>query len=109
MLPKQNRLTERSDFERLKKEGRLVRGKLLFLSFLKNNLSFCRIGIIVSKKISNKAVERNRIKRVIRRAVRNNILPFFKGYDMVLVARRSILGKEERIESEIKELLGLIK
>lgn len=109
MLPKENRLTELSDFERIKKEGKVIRGNFFFLSFLENNLTFSRFGIIVSKRLSNKAVKRNRIKRLIREFIRNNLLSAFGGYDVVIVAKKSVLEKEEEISKELKKLFGLIK
>lgn len=108
-MPKKNCLKSRSDFERVRSEGRVVKGNLFLLSFLKNNLSFSRFGIIVSKSVSSKATKRNRIKRLIREFVRNNIFPVLKGYDVLIVARKQVLGREEEIYKELGKLFGLIK
>ncbi len=109
MLPRKNRLTDLSDFERIKKEGKVVKSNFFFLSFLKNNLPFSRFGIIVSKNISNKAVKRNKIKRIVREFIRNNVLSAFGGYDFVIVARKSVLGEENKITKELEELFHMVK
>ena len=46
-----------------------------------------RIGISIKKKVSNRAVVRNRIKRQIRAALRQ-ILPYIsRGWDIVIVVK----------------------
>ena len=62
---------------------------------LPNQTAETRIGISVSKKAGG-SVERNRIKRRIREAVRKNASLLPRGEDIVIVARRSIVGAEYR-------------
>jgi ribonuclease P protein component len=52
-----------------------------------NTLSSSRIGVIVSKKNAPRAVDRNRIKRLVREAFRQN-RQRFAGNDLVVLARR---------------------
>jgi ribonuclease P protein component len=52
-----------------------------------NELERSRIGIIVGKKSAPRAVDRNRIKRMVREAFRNN-RQCFGGADLVVLARR---------------------
>lgn len=66
MLPKKHRLS-RQDFDLVYKKGRRIRGKSFGLIVLlsDNKNESCKIGIIVSKKVSKKASERNKLKRQI--------------------------------------------
>ena len=105
-MPKINRLTKDVDFEKVKKEGILIRGNFFFLSFLKNNLNFSRFGVVVSKNVSKKATERNKIKRIVREFIRQSLLSISEGYDFVIVAKRSVVGKEDKIPEELSLLLG---
>ena len=51
-----------------------------------------RLGVITSKKVSLRANKRNRARRHLREAFRN-LRPYFSGdFDVLLIARRSILG-----------------
>lgn len=73
--------------------------------FIPNKSPYNRIGIAVSKKNGN-AVERNRIKRIIRAAYRLNEDKFPIGYDIVFAARNDIAEKKSGdIERFINERL----
>ena len=51
-----------------------------------NNLDLPRLGLSISKKVVNLAVERNRIKRVVRSAFIEQIN--LKNHDFIVMARR---------------------
>ena len=72
-----------------------------------NNLGFPRFLFIVSKKVSKKAVERNRAKRLLRELVRKYIKKLENlSVDIVFIARKTILTKKlQDIEPEFKEFL----
>ncbi len=59
--------------------------------FKENGLSFARLGITVSKKIGN-AVQRNRVKRLIREFFRLHRDLFPKGFDIVIAAKRNAIS-----------------
>jgi ribonuclease P protein component len=71
MLLKENRLKKKKDFERVFSQGRNLKGDFLFFKTINNKLEDNRIGFIVSKKVSKKAVERNKIKRRLREILRS--------------------------------------
>ncbi len=68
MLPKKIRLPIQ---ELLNKKGRTYRGDFFTIKVFLNNLSYSRFGIIISKKLVNSAVQRNKIKRMIFSALRS--------------------------------------
>lgn len=80
MLPRPNRLTRTRDFELLFAQGRFAGGAFVTLKFWKIDPDFepkrelkaddLKIGILVSKKVSKRAVVRNRLKRQVREVVR---------------------------------------
>lgn len=80
MLPRPNRLTRTRDFELLFAQGRFAGGAFVTLKFWKIDPNFepkrelkvddLKIGILVSKKVSKRAVVRNRLKRQVREVLR---------------------------------------
>jgi len=100
MLKKENRLTKKNDFERVYKKGRGLKADSLFLKILENDKNIARIGIVVSKKVSKKAVERNKIKRRIREITRKMDLK--SGFDIIIVTYPNIKEKDfNQIKDEI--------
>lgn len=95
MLFSANRLRKKKDFERVLKNQQSQAVAVYFLGgkFLENGLSKIRVGFVVSKKISKKAVIRNKIKRQLREIVRPKIKNFEQGVDLIIFTKPEILGK----------------
>lgn len=79
-------LNDNRDFLNLYRKGTCVVSKNVVVYFRRNSLPFNRFGITAGKKVGN-AVKRNRAKRIIRQAYRENELLFPVGMDIVIVAR----------------------
>jgi len=113
MLPQENRLKKKKEFEAVFKGGRIVRGNNFFLKYLANGTDKTKIGFIVSKKISKKAVERNRVKRRLREAFRAKKQDIKLGLSIIIMTAPSIKGITfEEIQKEADVLLekgGLVK
>lgn len=86
-----NSLKKSKDFKKVYENGKSYANKYLVMYCYKNDLSFNRIGISVSKKVGNSVI-RHRITRLIREAARlNNNLS--EGYDLVIIARKEVKDK----------------
>ena len=90
-MKKIDSVKENRGFQRAYKRGKSIVFNELVFYIVKNRLDYARLGITVTKKIGN-SPQRNRIRRIIRAAARENcdILP--KGYDIIVVARHKILS-----------------
>ncbi len=105
MLAKQYRLQKDRDFELVFKKGRAFNSKFLFLKLRKNNLQVSRFGFIIGKKISNKAVIRNKLKRQLRAIVKKNFPSIKTGFDIVIVAKPEIINKKyQDIKNDLENL-----
>jgi len=108
MLPVKNRLRGKINFERAKAKGALYQGKKFGLvSFDRKDREPCRVGFIVSTKISKRAVERNKTKRLLKSVFRNNLANIEDGKDILVLAKKSIL--EENSKSLAKEVQKTLK
>jgi len=86
---KRSRLRTRSEFEKVRKEGRFWSHSLVILYALPNSLDHCRFGFSVSRRIGG-AVVRNRVKRVMREVARAGEQAMVCGWDLVFIARSPI-------------------
>lgn len=84
-------LNRNSDFKKMYNRAKSEVAGYIVMYFLKNNYSYNRIGITVTKKIG-KAVTRNRIRRLIKESYRNYHKSIKSGYDFVFVARTRCQG-----------------
>ncbi len=97
------------DFQKII-EGKNVFANKTFIIFKRGNcLSYNRFGLSVGKKIGN-AVFRNKIKRQLRHLLREINFKKGKNYDIVIIAKKSIIDKDfEIIKRDLNHVLGKFK
>lgn len=66
--------------------------RLLILAWNPNEQAVLRIGFVVSKRISKRAVQRNYVKRLLSEAIRPLIKDIPLGWDLVFSARNQVVG-----------------
>ena len=105
-MRREYRLRTNADFERLRRKGRAHFHPLLVISVLRNDLEHSRFGFSIGKRIG-KAVQRNRIKRRMREAVRGKLQKgkIAAGWDVVFIARRPI---RDASYHQVDEAIGLL-
>ncbi len=91
-LPKSTRLGSNRDFQKVYQDGRSIAGRYLVLYWRKNEKDQAMVGFAAGKKLGP-AVIRNRLKRIMREAWRLHPEKRPTGYDLILVARKSLVGK----------------
>jgi len=108
-MEKRYRLAHSGQFKRVRSEGRSWSHPLLVLCALENGLPYSRFGFSVGKHVG-KAVVRNRIKRLMREAVRARLTCVSPGWDVVLIARAEIANADlSRIGEALDFLLRRAK
>ena len=87
-------------FRRVYEEGRKIQFRYFTAFVLSKQTGGSRIGITTTRKMGN-SVERNRARRLVREAFRRNKWLVPHGVDIVINARRSLVGAAYRdFESE---------
>lgn len=106
------RLTRGEDFARAREQGKTYQHRLLTLTVNANDLPTNRYGFITSKRLGN-AVTRNRARRLLREAVRQLHPQLNPGFDVVIVARRAVVGQHflsvSRTLYELVQQAGLLR
>ncbi|MEW6581112.1 MAG: ribonuclease P protein component [Chloroflexota bacterium] len=94
------RLRRKEDFACLRQQGRVWQHPLLILSVTSNGLAHNRYGFVTSKRLGT-AVVRNRIRRLLREAVREVHAHLRQGYDIAFVARPRIAGQPFQVVRQV--------
>lgn len=85
-LPKSCLLRKKGEFDCVYRQGKRLHGQGFSIIFAVNAVGRSRLGISVQKKVGN-AVQRNRIKRIVRESFRLNREQFPKCCDIVVTVR----------------------
>jgi len=101
-VQRQYRLTESAEFRRVRQQGRSYSHPLLVLYALRSGAEQTRVGISVGKRIG-KAVTRNRVKRLIREALRLMWPRIAPGWELLFVGRAGAAGATFRQIGEAVE------
>lgn len=107
---KRGRLTRSADFERVYRQGRSHGNRYLVLYvFPRSGEGEARVGVSVSRKVGG-AVDRNRVKRLLREALGASGTVVPEGHDVVVVARPDARDLAEReglsgVQTALGELL----
>ena len=88
-FPKKCHLVTKQHFQEVFRNPQKISGVKFALFVKPNKLSFSRLGIIIAKKAVAKAVDRNRIKRLVRESFRLHQYAF-KGKDVIFLAYKGL-------------------
>lgn len=111
---KRGRLSRSAEFDRVFRQGRSRGNRVLVLySFPRAEAGEPRLGLSVSRKVGG-AVERNRVKRLLREAFELEAMELPAGQDVVIVARPEAQAVAERdglegIRAALAELLAEVR
>lgn len=97
-------INDKNKFNKIYKKGKSVPHRFVIIFYKKNFTKDTNVAFVASKKVG-KAVTRNRARRIMRQSIYNldcNI----EGYDIIFVARNTIVGKKcQEVQKSIKSAI----
>jgi ribonuclease P protein component len=84
MLKRSQRITDNKDFQRIYRRGRYFTSAFFNLNYAPSLFDQTRIGLVVSKKVTKKATERNLLKRRLREICRGFYPELRTGLDIIV-------------------------
>jgi ribonuclease P protein component len=88
-FPRSCRLLDAAAFDRVFRQAARSRDELFTVLWRANGVGRARLGLAVSKKHVKRAVDRNRIKRIIRESFRHHQTTLL-GLDLVVIGHRRL-------------------
>ena len=96
-------LTNRAQYTLVYRQGKVWANSLVVMKAMPNGLSLSRYGFSVTKKVG-KAVQRNRVKRLLKEIMRMQSLK--SGWDIVFIARFVTVNADyHKLERAVTKLL----
>ncbi len=99
------KLKKSNEFRYVFSTGNRKVGKYVILYMLHLEQNNNRVGIVTKKNIGN-AVQRNKVKRILREIWRTRCNQLISGYDIIILARKKIVQTQYKdIETELVKLI----
>jgi len=106
MLKRQYRLKDRRAFNRIYRQGQVLRSKNLVLYQLPNRLDHNRLAVVVSTKISKKATTRNRLRRRLQALMWEQWGQLAIGHDILISLKADVSSvTADELRAELSESL----
>ncbi len=111
-LSKEQRLIQASLFGEAFAQKKNVVGRFMVLWLRTGQGAALRLGVVTSKKVSNRAVDRNLARRRLREIFRQHRAELSGSFDLVIIARQNLLAASyvdvEREFLRLAEKAGLL-
>lgn len=89
LFPPTKRLITASGYQQVFKRGKKQRAEFFTFIYCANDFSFARLGLAIAKRYIPLAVERNRVRRIIRESFRQYQISM-KAFDIVVIAQKAL-------------------
>jgi ribonuclease P protein component len=105
MLPKKHRLSKHAEVAKTTAKGRSFFSSSFIIKSLVSSGATTKFTVITSVKVSKSAVVRNRIKRIIRQVIQNNLDKIKSGQYAIIVKRAAVGVISQELAKEVQQAL----
>ena len=90
MIARPYRLRTAADFNKTYQRGRSINADAMYIKHYQSHLANSKVAVVVSKKVSKKAVVRNRCKRRVIEVVRKSWQHVLPGHNLIITIKQDI-------------------
>ncbi len=90
MIARAYRLRAAADFNKTYKHGRSINADVLYIKIYRSHLAHSRVAVVASKKVSKRAVVRNRCKRRVIEIIRKDWQHIKPGYNFIVTIKQDV-------------------
>jgi ribonuclease P protein component len=108
MLPKKHRFQSPKEFYNIRKDGKFYKSPFFTVIFKKNIDNEAKFAFIVSKKESKSSVKRNRMKRIFKSLVLEDVT-LFKGDFLFFPKSKTLNISRNLLKKEIEKFIEYLK
>ena len=107
MLAKSFRLTQQKEFKKTYKIGKSASSSLFILKFVPNQKKTNCYAVVVSNKVSKKAVQRNKIRRQVKNWLKKKQTSLKTNFNIIIIAKpKAITADYSQIEEALQKLFS---
>lgn len=92
---KSRRLRSKKDYDNVFANAQKIATKNFLILYRNNSVNHARLGLIIAKKVANKAHDRNRLKRIVRENFRTK--SYLPAVDIIFLARAGLADIESGV------------
>lgn len=106
MISKKYRVKSFNEYKELLASGEYFGVKEIYIKYIKNDLPYSKMSVVVPIKIDKRAVVRNRIRRQLSEILRLMHKDIKKGFNIVLFCKNPVLEMErEDMKKQVEYIL----
>ena len=108
-MKKINIIKENKDFSEILNQRKVIKNKFYTIYYNDKKEAYYRFGLSVGKKISKKAVIRNKLKRRLKSIIDNNKNYYQKSKDYIIIMKEACLkATYQDLEKAFQEIMNNI-
>ena len=108
-MKKINIIKENKDFTEILNKRNVIKNRFYNIYYNDKKEVYYRFGLSVGKKISNKAVIRNKLKRRLKSIIDNNKNYYQKSKDYIIIMKEACLeASYEELEKGFQDIMSII-
>jgi len=97
----------KNEFSRIYKKSRRINAWNFVIKFFPNKKDYSQFSIVIGKKIAPHATDRNHIRRIIKKWIRDELEHLPKNFYIIIIVKNNFSARND-LEKERNDFLALL-